>query len=46
SHLEVTRCSLGDWERAILTGYKVWQLVDKNGGGMVVVDLDARSITA
>jgi len=46
SHLEVSRCSPGDWEKAILTGYKVWWQIDKNGGGTVVVDLDARSITA
>ena len=45
SHLEVTRCSLGDWEKAILMGYKVWRQVDKNRGGTVDVDLDARSIT-
>ncbi len=45
SHLEVTRCSLGDWEKAILMGYEVWRQVDKNRGGTVDVDLDARSIT-
>ncbi|KOP24979.1 nucleotide pyrophosphohydrolase [Hapalosiphon sp. MRB220] len=45
SHLEVARCSLSDWEKAILTGYKVWWQVNKNGGGIVVVDLNARSIT-
>ncbi|WP_377478573.1 MAG: nucleoside triphosphate pyrophosphohydrolase family protein [Microcoleus anatoxicus] len=45
SHLEVARCSLGDWEEAILTGYEVWRQVEKNRGGTVVVDIDARSIT-
>jgi len=45
SHLEVAQCSLGDWEKAILMGYEVWRQVDKNQGGTVVVDLDARSIT-
>ncbi|HLO83573.1 MAG TPA: nucleoside triphosphate pyrophosphohydrolase family protein [Nostocaceae cyanobacterium] len=44
SHLEVSRCSLGDWEKAILMGYEVWRQVEKNRGGKVVVDLDARSI--
>lgn len=45
SHLEVSCLSPSDWEKAILTGYKVWSQVDKNGGGTVVVDLNARSIT-
>jgi hypothetical protein len=45
SHLEVARCSLGDWEKAILAGYEVWRQVEKNRGGTVVVDIDARSIT-
>jgi hypothetical protein len=45
SHLEVSQCSLGDWERAILMGYDVWRQVEKNCGGMVTVDLDAGLIT-
>jgi NTP pyrophosphatase (non-canonical NTP hydrolase) len=45
SHLEVDRCSLGDWEKAILMGYDVWRQVEKNRGGAVIVDLDIRSIT-
>lgn len=44
-HLEVAQCSLGDWEQAILMGYKVWRQVEKNQGGTVVVNLDAYSIT-
>jgi len=44
SYLEVAQCSLGDWEKAILIGYEVWRQVDKNRGGTVVVDLDARSL--
>lgn len=44
SHLEVARCSLGDWERAIMMGYDVWRQVEKYRGGTVVVDLDGRSI--
>ncbi|MFP5273850.1 nucleoside triphosphate pyrophosphohydrolase family protein [Coleofasciculus sp.] len=44
SHLEIDQCSLGDWEKAILRGYAVWRQVEKNRGGMVVVDLDIRSI--
>ncbi|MEA5558388.1 nucleoside triphosphate pyrophosphohydrolase family protein [Nodularia spumigena] len=45
SHLEVSQCSLGDWEKAIFMGYDVWRQVAKNRGGTVVVDLDARLIT-
>ncbi|NET69605.1 MAG: nucleoside triphosphate pyrophosphohydrolase family protein [Sphaerospermopsis sp. SIO1G2] len=45
SHLEVSRCSLGDWEKAILMSYNVWRQVEKNRGGTVVVDLDRRLIT-
>ncbi len=45
SQLEVAQCSLRDWEKAILMGYEIWRQVDKNRGGIVVVDLDARSLT-
>jgi len=45
SHLEVSQCLLGDWEQAILMGFDIWRQVEKNRGGMVVVNLDARSIT-
>jgi NTP pyrophosphatase (non-canonical NTP hydrolase) len=44
SHLEVARCSLGDWEKAILAGCEVWREVEKNRGGMVVVDLVQKTI--
>lgn len=45
SHLEVAQCSLGDWEKAIVMGYKVWRQVEKNQGGKVVVNLNVHSIT-
>jgi NTP pyrophosphatase (non-canonical NTP hydrolase) len=44
SHLEVARCSLGDWEKAILAGYEVWREVEKNRGGVVVVDLNKKTL--
>ncbi|HAA26434.1 MAG TPA: nucleotide pyrophosphohydrolase [Cyanobacteria bacterium UBA8553] len=44
SHLEVAQRSLGEWEKAIFMGYKVWRQLERNRGGTVVVDLDARSI--
>lgn len=43
--LEVSQCSLGDWEKAILIGYEVWRQVKKNKGGKVVVDIDNQSLT-
>jgi NTP pyrophosphatase (non-canonical NTP hydrolase) len=44
-HLEVSKCSLGDWEKAILKGYEVWRQVEENRGGKVVVDIDESSIS-
>ncbi|MBF2018205.1 MAG: nucleoside triphosphate pyrophosphohydrolase family protein [Rivularia sp. T60_A2020_040] len=44
-HLEVSECSLNDWQKAILMGYEVWRQVDQNRGGMVFLDLDGCSIT-
>jgi len=44
-HLEVRECSLGDWEKAIVDGYKVWRQVEKNGGGKVIIDIDTSSIS-
>jgi NTP pyrophosphatase (non-canonical NTP hydrolase) len=45
ANLEVSQCSLGDWEKAILAGYEAWREVNRNQGGKVLVDLDARSVT-
>jgi len=44
-HLEVSRCSTGDWENAILQGFAVWREIKRRLGGTVVVDLDKRSIS-
>ena len=44
SHLEVNRCTEGDWERAITTGFQVWRQVRANGGGRLRADLEQRSI--
>ena len=45
SHLEVGRCTTGEWERAILQGFEVWRAVLAACGGRVAIDLDARRIT-
>jgi NTP pyrophosphatase (non-canonical NTP hydrolase) len=44
SHLEVKRCSTGDWECAILEGYRVWRQVRQHGRGIIVGDLGSRVI--
>lgn len=44
AHLEVRRCTTGDWERAILQGFTVWREVVKMSGGRLLVDLDQRKI--
>jgi NTP pyrophosphatase (non-canonical NTP hydrolase) len=45
SHLEVSQCTVADWEKAILMGYEVWRQVAKNCGGKILVDLDAHFIS-
>ena len=44
SHLEVDQCTTGEWEQAILQGFKVWRAVSSAGGGRVSVELDQRRI--
>jgi len=44
-HLEVSACSTGEWEHAIIQGFRVWRQVKERRGGTVHVDLDQRSIT-
>lgn len=44
AHLEVSECSFGDWERAILNGFEVWRSLAENRGGTVSVDLDRRQV--
>ena len=45
SRLEVDRCSVADWEKAILMGFAVWREVTAKNGGTVKIDLDAQLIT-
>ncbi|HTG32709.1 MAG TPA: nucleoside triphosphate pyrophosphohydrolase family protein [Thermoanaerobaculia bacterium] len=44
SHLEVKQCSTGEWENAILQGFKAWRAVLASRGGRIAVDLDKRRI--
>ncbi len=43
-HLEVSERTTGDWEKAIVDGFKVWRQVVANNGGRMSVDLDQREI--
>ncbi len=40
SHLEVSQCTTGEWEQAILQGFTVWRAVAAGDGGRIRVDLD------
>lgn len=44
ARFEVSVCTTGEWERAIMMGYKVWREVERNQGGKVECDLDQRTI--
>ena len=44
AHLEVRQCSAGEWEMAILQGFRVWRAVAAANGGRITVDLDQRSV--
>ncbi|HMO80023.1 MAG TPA: nucleoside triphosphate pyrophosphohydrolase family protein [Pyrinomonadaceae bacterium] len=44
NRLEVNICSTGDWERAVLTGYKVWRRIRDHHGGRVIADLDQQTL--
>ena len=44
SHLEVKQCTTGEWELAILQGFKAWRAVLAARGGHIAVDLDQRCI--
>ena len=44
SHLEVGRCTLADWEKAILQGYTAWRIIRTHSGGTLHLDLHRRTI--
>jgi NTP pyrophosphatase (non-canonical NTP hydrolase) len=43
--LEVSQCSTGDWEDAIVQGFAAWRSIEQNHGGLLSLDLDKRTIT-
>jgi NTP pyrophosphatase (non-canonical NTP hydrolase) len=44
AHLEVSECSIAEWERTIIMAYRVWDAVVRQRGGAVVLDLSRREI--
>jgi NTP pyrophosphatase (non-canonical NTP hydrolase)/predicted Rdx family selenoprotein len=44
THLEVSQCTTGQWENAILQGFKVWRTIKPRGGGTLVGNLNQRSL--
>ena len=45
NHLEVSRCTLREWQVALLQGFAVWRSVEESGGGRVRLDLNRRQIS-
>lgn len=42
-HLEVRKRTLAQWERAILSGFKVWREINKNGKGIIRGNIETHS---
>lgn len=45
SGYEVAACPVWQWERAILDGFRVFRELFSHGGGIVIADLKARTLT-
>jgi len=45
AHLEVSVCTPGEWEHAIVEGFKVWRQIRRMRAGTLIVDLDERAIS-
>jgi NTP pyrophosphatase (non-canonical NTP hydrolase) len=45
SHLEVSVCTPGEWEEAVIQGFSVWRELRKHRAGTLVVNLDDRRVT-
>ena len=44
THLEVSCRSAGEWERAIVEGYRIWRQVHSLGDGLLEVDFTRGTI--
>jgi NTP pyrophosphatase (non-canonical NTP hydrolase) len=45
AHLEVSRCSMGQWEAAILNAFEVWRQARENPEGLLIGDLEAQLLS-
>lgn len=43
--LEVKRCALHEWQRAIFVGFQAFRALKRNRGGWLLLDAEARSLT-
>lgn len=43
--LEVSRCALHDWQRAIFVGFTAFRALKQNRGGWLILDAETRSLT-
>lgn len=43
--LEVSRCELHEWQRAIFVGFKAFRALRENRGGWLILDAETRSLT-
>ncbi len=43
--LEVSRCELHEWQRAIFVGFKAFRALRDNRGGWLILDAETRSLT-
>ena len=43
-HLEVACRTAGDWERAIILGFRIWRSINASGGGRLRADLEQRTL--
>jgi NTP pyrophosphatase (non-canonical NTP hydrolase) len=43
--LEVSACSMNQWKKAIIDGFKIYNQLVRNNGGLICVDLRMRTIT-
>ena len=44
-HLEVSVCTPGEWEHAIVQGFAVWREIKKRMAGTLIVNLNERTVT-
>jgi NTP pyrophosphatase (non-canonical NTP hydrolase) len=44
-HLEVSACTPGEWEHAIVQGFAVWREIRKRKAGTLIVNLNERTVT-